>query len=198
METCKPSLYNQSIILCMKPCFYYKKLYHIKNKVFLCKISDFQINLFTNTDIISIWMNNPILSYLMLIPYRMLRVNHCSRAPHTLSTPCQLVILLVHLLSFILARCPAHLHFYCSTTCTIYHTLVFVLIYDDLFKSLWVTPNIAYLTLSYHTLNMCYLNITKFFNKDIRMYLFRIWRIRINYWEFFCSSEILSLQFDCK
>ena len=61
----------------------------------------------------------------------------------------QSVILLVHLLSFILATCPAHLHFCFLTTCTMYFTLVLALIHVDLCLSLVVIPNIAlYIALS--------------------------------------------------
>merc|ERR1712121_581951 len=49
----------------------------------------------------------------------------------------------VHLLSFILATCPAHLHFCCLTTCTMSLTLVFSLIQVDLFLSLSLIPNMA-------------------------------------------------------
>merc|ERR1711895_242762 len=56
---------------------------------------------------------------------------------------CQSVILLVHLLSSILATCPAHLHFCCLTTCTISFTPVFSLIQVDLFLSLSVIPSMA-------------------------------------------------------
>merc|ERR1711895_138537 len=56
---------------------------------------------------------------------------------------CQSVIFLVHLLSSILATCPAHLHFCCLTTCSISFTPVFFLIQVDLFLSLSVIPSMA-------------------------------------------------------
>ena len=50
------------------------KKHIIDNEVFLGKIPNSKNNHFTNKDTISIRMNNPIFSYLLLIPYLMLRV----------------------------------------------------------------------------------------------------------------------------